>query len=54
MLSKTRSLGCVLYELKTLEMAFPQGQRDFPKMADFKDLGHFSGVISKYKRLFVP
>lgn len=41
------SLGCVLYELVFLDMAFPLGQRDNPKVPDLSQAGLFCDVLCK-------
>ena len=51
-ISCLRSLGCVLYELIFLEVAFPQGQRDDPPIPNFAESGLFLEVLSKYFNLF--
>ena len=43
------SLGCVLYELIFLRVAFPQGQRGDPSVpSDLSSSVLFSSVLSKY------
>ena len=43
-----RSLGCVLYELKFLTVAFPEGQRNDPPIpTEVSSCGIFSSILSK-------
>ena len=43
-----RSLGCVLYELKYLKVAFPQGQDgNSTPIPDLGNMGPFLGVLQE-------
>lgn len=42
-----RSLGCVLYEMKNLDFAFPNGQKNNPDLPDLKKSGIFKSVLEK-------
>lgn len=43
-----RSLGCVLYELIHLELAFPRGVEKNPANLRFTNFGRFSGILPRY------
>ena len=48
---KKRSLGCFLYELITLELAFPEGHDDETPIPNFNDYVIFSEILKKYNFL---
>ena len=49
-----RSLGCVLYELIFLKIAFPQGQRNKPPIpTQVSTSGIFSSILQKYLISFI-
>lgn len=45
---KKRSLGCVLYELIFLKLAFIKGQEGNPNLPDLSGSRGFVGVLQKY------
>ena len=48
-----RSLGCVLFELKFLKLAFPIGQRNDPPIPiNVSSSGIFSSILPKYFKNF--
>lgn len=50
--SSLRSLGCVIYELLFLKVAFPRGQFANPEIPDLGNTLFFSRILKKYYFVF--